>query len=322
LRAPRNRRWLLVQIVIAAIVIGSIGYALVKQWREFRGTPLTTDLHWEFVLLSGAVVLLTYGVLIETWRRMLAAWGKHLAFGDAVRITCISKLGIYVPGRIWQVSTMAVMAQQAGISSGAAAASAVVSTAVNIAVGMAIALIAGWRAVDIMSGGHANVGVVLVVIALAGLLALPKLAPPAIAWIQRKTGREPGAAAFPRRAVYIAVAGNVVAWVLYGIAFQLFVRGILGKAPGTTSAYVAAYSASYLIGYLMFVIPGGLGVREGALILAMPALGLATDKQAAVIAVTSRLWLTVLEIVPGLYFWARRTPPPSKETTPRNGSKQ
>jgi hypothetical protein len=44
--------------------------------------------------------------------------------------------------------------------------------------------------------------------------------------------------------------------------------------------------------------------REGALIAGMVALGLATTPEATVVAVTSRLWLTVLEVVPGLLFLA------------------
>src|SRR5678815_3329119 len=55
LRAPRNRRWLVVQIVIAVVVIVSIGWALIKQWRDFRDTPLTADPQWGYIVLSAAV---------------------------------------------------------------------------------------------------------------------------------------------------------------------------------------------------------------------------------------------------------------------------
>jgi hypothetical protein len=121
--------------------------------------------------------------------------------------------------------------------------------------------------------------------------------------------------------VYIAVAGNVVAWIMYGAAFRLFVHGILGSAPGPVSGYVAAYAWSYVMGYLAFFIPGGIGIREMAQTSALITLGLATAPQAAVVAVTSRLWLTVLEIIPGLYYWAHsRTAPPRSEINASDGS--
>ena len=52
--------------------------------------------------------------------------------------------------------------------------------------------------------------------------------------------------------------------------------------------------------------PGGVGVREAVLVLAMPRFGLASAADAAVIAITSRLWLTILEILPGLLLLQRR----------------
>ena len=60
-------------------------------------------------------------------------------------------------------------------------------------------------------------------------------------------------------------------------------------------------------------------VREGAMIAGLTGLGLATAPQATVLAVASRLWLTVLEIAPGLLFLARdaalRSPRQSSDAT-------
>ena len=69
---------------------------------------------------------------------------------------------------------------------------------------------------------------------------------------------------------------------------------------GNAWSYIAVYTGSYLAGYLALFAPGGVGVREAALVLAMPRFQLATAADAAVIAIASRLWLTALEILPGL----------------------
>jgi glycosyltransferase 2 family protein len=78
-------------------------------------------------------------------------------------------------------------------------------------------------------------------------------------------------------------------------------------ATGNASAYIAVYTGSYLAGYLALFAPGGVGVREAVLVLAMPRFQLASAADAAVIAITSRLWLTVLEIVPGVLLLRRPT---------------
>jgi len=67
---------------------------------------------------------------------------------------------------------------------------------------------------------------------------------------------------------------------MYGAAFGVFVRGVLGAAPGTFANYVTAYAWPYVIGYLAILAPGGLGVRELALAQTLTALDLATPQQA------------------------------------------
>ena len=55
-----------------------------------------------------------------------------------------------------------------------------------------------------------------------------------------------------------------------------------------------AFAASYLIGYLALIVPGGVGVREGFLILLLQgSIGLGP---AAALAVASRVALTINEL--------------------------
>lgn len=81
---------------------------------------------------------------------------------------------------------------------------------------------------------------------------------------------------------------------------MLFVRAIFPESGGGIPAYVSAYTASYIAGFLAPFAPGGIGVREPALVIAMTELDLASTADAAVIAVASRLWLTVVELGPGV----------------------
>ena len=116
------------------------------------------------------------------------------------------------------------------------------------------------------------------------------------------TGGMSLAVTLPHRAVYLAIAGNIVAWLLYGAAFELFVLGVVGPVHASYAAFVTAWSWAYVLGYLVIVVPAGIGVRDSALALALTGLGITTPPQAAVIVVASRLWLTVLELLPGFAF--------------------
>jgi hypothetical protein len=84
--------------------------------------------------------------------------------------------------------------------------------------------------------------------------------------------------------------------------------------------YIAVYAAAYVIGYLFILLPAGAGIREGIQMNALPMLGLATLGQATVIAVSARLWITVLEVAPALFFLARGSRRNTPVSTPRHGS--
>jgi len=308
-RARRNRLWLVGQLAVTAVVLWYVGKALVKQWREFSDHPLTINADWPVLGASVLVVLVTYALLVETWRRIVINWEStrrpaRFGFWTAARIWSISNLGRYVPGKVWQIGAMATLAERAGISAVAAAGSSILNVIVNISTGFLVALIAGWRSFDALSRGYTTVGVVLVVVVMAGVLLLPTALPILLDAARRMTGKPLAIGTVPHRAVYLAIVGNVAAWLLYGAAFQLFVRGVTGQATGTFANYVTAWAWPYIFGYLAFFVPGGLVVRETTLTLSLGVLQLATPQTALVIAVTSRLWLTLTELLPGLIFLA------------------
>jgi glycosyltransferase 2 family protein len=294
-----------VQVVATLVVAWFVGKALFVQWSAMRGQPIELSPNWAIIVASALVVLAAYAVLIEAWRRILVAWQTSLGFWPAVRIMSVSRLGVYVPGRVWQMTAMAAMARAEEVPPVAAVGSSVLNTVVNIAMGFLVALVAGWRSFDTISQGRTGLGVTLLAVVLGAVLLLPRALPLILSAARRVTGKDLPDVTLPHRAVYLAIGANIVAWLLYGAAFQLFVLGMTGSAPGSYADYVTAFAWPYLVGYLALVVPGGLGVREMALAVALGTLHLATPATAAVIAVSSRLWLSLLEVVPGLLFLRR-----------------
>jgi len=72
-------------------------------------------------------------------------------------------------------------------------------------------------------------------------------------------------------------------------------------------------ATSYVVGYLVLIVPAGLGFREEALKSVMIAAGMANPAQAGAVAVVSRLWLLIIMILPALIFLAYRRPPNEKD---------
>src|SRR5206468_10394062 len=78
-------------------------------------------------------------------RRILVAWDSHLPFGDSARIWFLSNLGRYVPGNIWSLTAMGVMAKRRGLSAIPAAGSSVLMQTVSLATGTAVVMVTGAK---------------------------------------------------------------------------------------------------------------------------------------------------------------------------------
>jgi hypothetical protein len=123
--------------------------------------------------------------------------------------------------------------------------------------------------------------------------------------VGKRAGRELALSPLSYRAIALTFGSCALAWMLYGIAFQVLAVATIGNTSGETLQYIAFYTSSYLVGYLVFFAAGGIGFREGAMIAqsGQYELGL-TVPEIALLAVLSRVWLTVFELLPGLILLA------------------
>jgi hypothetical protein len=303
LALTRRNLFKVAQWIFAAVVLFFAAKSLATQWVKLESRLPHIHFQWQWILLATALVLVTYALLIEGWRRILVAWDSHLPFSVASRIWFLSNLGKYVPGNIWSLTAMGVMAKRRGFSAIAATGSSVIMQTVSLATGAAIVMITGAK----LLGQPVLVGVSLLVLVVL-LLAAPRFLPPLARWIGGLIGRDIAPPSVPASSIWTAAVASTLSWLFYGIAFELFVRGLLGTAPGELSSYVAAYTAAYILGFISPIAPAGLGVREFTLAAFMTQLGLANEADAALVAIAARLWLTIVELIPsGLYIAAGST---------------
>jgi len=299
LAVTRRNLFRAAQWIFAGLVLLFAGRALFDQWNLAEARFIHVHLKCGSLLLASLIVLATYAVLIEGWRRVLQAWGGRLNYLSAARIWCISNLGKYVPGNVWSLTAMGVMSRNRGISAVAATASSVIMQMLTLTLGLAVVLLTGSELI----GQPLLVGAAALV--LVGLILFaPRILPPLTRVIGRITGREIQEPRIPAGTVWGASIAAGVTWILYGVAFRIFTTGVLGSAPGATLSYIAVYTAAYILGFISPIAPAGLGVREVALAAGMAQFGLATEGDAALVALTARLWLTIVELIPSGIFIA------------------
>jgi hypothetical protein len=289
----RRRRWFrAVQWLIGLAIMAFAIRSLAANWTALRSQQLDFRIGPGWLVLSALVVWGMYACLIVAWRVMLAGWGQRLDGWTAARIWTVSSLGKYLPGKVWAVAGMALMAQRAGIAPWAATGSAVVLQVLAIGTGAAVAGLTGRQALE---AAHPGAGVALLLLiggAVAGVALL--LWPPVLRRILRLAAPEAETRGPPAMVgIVVGIAANSLAWVGYGGALWLLARGLLPDLALRPSLAVAVFTASYLAGFLALFAPGGLGVREGLFILMLQApLGIGA---ATALALASRLLLTLTE---------------------------
>ena len=318
----RNSWFLALQLVFAAAVLWFAAHTIAAQWEKARAAGFDFEPRWGFIVLSALIVFLTYALLIETWRYLLRNWGSSLSRTDAARIWFVSNLGRYIPGKVWQIGAMGVMAQRRGVSAVAATGSSLVINLVNLVGGVVVVAALGARVLqrsDVL-GGTTKGTLVVISAALLGaaMLLLPRWLPLLFRVAGRLTGRTFEAPPLSSGAIWVVLVATMAAWILYGIAFFLFAKGVTPAATGPVSAYVVAFTASYLVGYVILLAPGGLVVREVTLVTLLAELSLATGGAGLLIAVASRLWLTVTEVVPGVAYLLAGVRLPGAPTSPKS----
>jgi hypothetical protein len=272
------------QLAVTVLVLAFVARALTARWDEYRALEISFRLRPGWVVLSIGLVLVTYLIQIESWRRVLAGWRQRLPYRAAARIWLVANLGRYLPGKVWTVAGMVVLVQRAGVAGWAGTASAVAMQALAFGTGVAAA-VWGLPAADL--GMSLAVGLA---VAVGLLLAMgsAKLIRLANRWLSGAPLQP-----LPPLAVLSGAVLMFIGWLGYGLAFWALARGI-GATQISIPTAVGVFATGYLVGWIAIVLPAGVGVREGMFLeLLRPAIGAGG---AVVLSVASRLVLTVTEL--------------------------
>jgi hypothetical protein len=306
--SPTAHRWIRRGLQVAALCAAA--YYLARTGEAHRAELAAVPVTFQLLpfLAASALTVVTWFLLVRSWAWSLRWWGQTLPMGTAVRIWFITNLSRFVPGGIWQFAHVSAEALGARISPVAATGAMLFQQLVLLGTGVALAASLAPVLPTAVTGTASPVAVLglasLAVIAF--IILLPVAAPMLEGWTSRLLGREVTWPTPGHRALTAYVGTLVLPWLAYGVAFWLFGRALLGPDAPALLPAAAVFIGSYVAGIIAVFAPGGLGVREAALVLMLsPVTGPAP---ALFLAVASRLWLVALEILTalGVLAWHRR----------------
>lgn len=272
------------------------------QWQELRNHPWRLRPGW--LLVAGAFIFASWGIEVTIWRELLQKMGGGITFAQGFRIWFVSALVRYIPGNLWQPLGMTVLCRRQGIRAEATVISIALYQAINL---LSVTVIAALYFPITGSLGLLTQGQELVfspfwllLLAPALLFVLrPQWLVTLLNLLLEKWGRTPFPVSLSSLDILRALLLGALDWGLLGMGFAALT---LALQPVPFSQWltwlphlVASYPLAYAIGYISFLTPSGLAVREGALyVLLTPILG---GGVTTVMALAMRVWLIVCELV-------------------------
>jgi uncharacterized membrane protein YbhN (UPF0104 family) len=288
------RPWLVRAVSLAAIAASCwlLFVALRSSWRDLVGMLSEKSLVLPF-LASCLSYGLALGVLSIGWRELVGTIsGTRLTLWQGLYIYATANVAKYLPGNIFHFAARQVLAQRAGQPHGATALATVLELGLMVACSLLLVGVFGGRylierlarpGLASLNSDHAWTAIVTIaIVCVGGALA-----------VLHKTG-------LLKRMLRISVRDLALPSLCISLflAAQSLIALYLGHAIGESRPQVVpglqiavAYLLAWLAGLVVPGAPGGLGVREGVLLLLLG--GTTGEAFALTLAVAMRFVSTV-----------------------------
>src|SRR2546426_4656300 len=243
---------------------------------------------------------LSYGLI---WQNILARLGARLGLRMCLRIYLASEFVRYIPGNVWHVLTRILWVSKYGVSRPVAFTSMAIELITKLAAGLLVFSVSllFWR--DYGAIGSLLHGSLVDILGVVSILALliglhPRVLHGVLNWLLRAFKREPVQLTLRYSDILFITLAWCASWFVAGCAFYVLLLALWPEAPLVALPIcIGMYAFAWDIGFVSFITPRGLGVREAAIVgifaLALPLpAGLAT-----VMARLSRFVTTVAEVV-------------------------
>ncbi|MBW3547065.1 MAG: flippase-like domain-containing protein [Actinobacteria bacterium] len=302
-------RWLGPAVAVVASVF--VVRVLTREWPAAREALGNASLRW--IAAAAVLALAAMVAMALPWRRVLRLLDVGASLPAVVAMYFAGEIGKYLPGGVWPVVGRGELAHRAGVARSSAYASVALSL-VTLYLGAAVT----GAALLLLPGAGSTPGVAFMIVplAVAGMVLLhPRLLVVGLNTAGRLV-RRPLALEPPRwRSSLGLVALYVPAWALVATATWCVARS-LEPAAGLVDVGGAAV-VSWLAGFLVLGVPGGVGVREATFVAL--AGGIPAGAAVATAVVARLLFVAVdaagaLVALPGLRGKVSATddgPPPS-----------
>lgn len=255
------------RLLFLLLVLVAVAVALYRNWEQVRGDlgrlgPLT-------LVTATALALLSPFFTVLGWRVLLADLGSRLHIAPASGVFFVGQLGKYLPGSVWSVVAQSEMASKLGVPRSRSAVVGLLCIGLSALTGM----IAGLPALPVLlTRGDAVIPwwSLLLIILVLGVLLWPPVLNTGIRAMLRILRRDPLEHDLTHAAVGLSSLWFTTSWLVGGLSVWVMARNVAPDGYDISRLLLVAVSGYLLaagIGMFSIVVPAGVGVRDGVLVL-------------------------------------------------------
>lgn len=285
-----------IKTVIITLIILIIFYFLIRtlysSWTKITEANIRIEV--EYIVLSILFLMLGSFSCCYAWYILIKSLNQKMTYWQGLKTIATSQFGKYIPGKIWAIGGRVLLSKRYGVDEVISTTAVLIETLYYLSSTIILFILSlGFnKHVAIPPGIYfvifLIISVNIIVVAYPRILGLvlnisAKIIKKKITPLELK----------PLKLVEIYFL-YFISWVLHSLGFFFIARAVYTVSFSNILGIMGSYSISWALSFLIFLIPGGFGIREGFMTFFFKSfmpLPIAT-----LMAFVARLWTTFGEI--------------------------
>lgn len=288
-------------------IAGGIFYFMLKRialnWSMIASYPW--KIFWLPIICSLSLSIIAFVLGIKSAHILCEVFGGRVLFSRFLYIFCLSQVGRYLPGRFWNIVSLTLLLEREKVKKSASLILQFFYQGILVTV--------FWVIGNILSGSFVLGRVTprfswLAPLSTAFILLILLFLPFFTRWLNYLLNlkfKEVKKINLPKKSYYPALNFLFLSGLALSLSFFLFVYG-LTRVPIKEALFIGGiFHLAYVIGWIVFFVPGGLGIREGLLAFFLSSSSLLPPALSSLVALAARLWMTGAEflLLLGAWIW-------------------
>ncbi len=281
----------LIQKIAVIIALTFLGILLFKYWDEL------SHFHWKlnYFYLGLSVLFLSFLFFLGSWGWMLILHKLDIkiSFKRSMEIWIASLIGKYIPGKVWAPLARIYLGKKLGISRTKMSLAIILEITLTGSSGIMIFFLSllFWQQREYIS----QMWPFLILFLILSFIVMHPLVLQKIVNIPLKLLKKGKVLInITYKDILLLLSFYLFFWFCSGISIYFLTRSFYPVTIASIPVITGIWAISVLMGFMIFILPGGIGAREGMLIFLLSFL--IPAHVALLVAIFSRILLTILEI--------------------------